>query len=999
MALTTALIGAGGYGKTTLANAICRDDDVRFEFSDGILRVEIGQERNDVIALVTDLIEKLAPDGKRPGFADVVTASEHLGELLGESRILLVIDDVWREAQLKPFLRGGPNCVRLVTTRLPGVLPAGSVPVAIDEMRAADAASLLSARLPGAAEPASALRLAALAKRLGYWAQMLAIANGWLRDRVARGESLLDAIARFERRLDRDGPFVFDPRNETRRTKAIRLCIEASVQDLAGDEATRFAELAVLPEDEDVPLAVIEALWAQTGGLDEDDAEDLVMRLDGLSLLQSLNLGRRTLRLHDNMLWYLGDRLGTEGLQAAHAAMVRAISAKCDGVWNQLPLDQSYFWRFLIAHMRAAAQQQTADALLSDYAWIKARLHATDARSLYGSYFPESADPDVRRIGRAIGLSLPTLMQDRRALAHQMYGRLGDTSLPCATAARLDPDCRPSPRWPGLTPPGAERLTLRGHEDGVQSAAFSPDGARIVTASDDSTARIWDAASGAEIAALRGHEGPVQSAAFSPDGARIVTASVDRTARIWDAASGAEIAALRGHENSLESAAFSPDGARIVTASRDRTARVWNAASGAEIATLRGHELGVESAAFSPDGARIVTASSDRTARIWNAASGAEIAALRGHKNGVTSAAFSPDGARIVTASHDRSARIWDTASGAEIATLRGHENWMQSAAFSPDGARIATASWDRTSRIWDAASGAEIATLHGHEAGLTSTAFSPDGARIVTASSDRTARIWDAANGIEIATLRGHENGVQSTAFSPDGARIVTASRDRSARIWDAASGAGIAALRGHEGGVQSAAFSPDGARIVTASWDRTARIWDAASGAEIAALRGHENWMQSAAFSPDSARIVTASSDSTARIWDAASGAEITALRGHENGVTSAAFSPDGALIVTASRDGSARIWDAASGAEITALRGHENGVTSAAFSPDGARIVTSSWDRTACIWDAASGAEIARMTVDAAVSALAILGTAIAFGDAIGRIHVFDAEDFLG
>ena len=90
------------------------------------------------------------------------------------------------------------------------------------------------------------------------------------------------------------------------------------------DEASRFAELAVLPEDEDVPLAVIEALWAETGRLDEDDADDLVMRLDGLSLLQSLDLGTRTLRLHDNMLWYLRDKLGADGLKAAHAAMVRA---------------------------------------------------------------------------------------------------------------------------------------------------------------------------------------------------------------------------------------------------------------------------------------------------------------------------------------------------------------------------------------------------------------------------------------------------------------------------------------------------------------------------------------------------------------------------------------------------------------------------------------------------------------------------------------------------
>jgi WD40 repeat protein len=101
---------------------------------------------------------------------------------------------------------------------------------------------------------------------------------------------------------------------------------------------------------------------------------------------------------------------------------------------------------------------------------------------------------------------------------------------------------------------------------------------RIVTASEDKTARIWDAASAKEIAVLRGHDGPVNSAAFSPDGLRIVTASGDPTARIWDAASAKEIAVLGGHENRVNSATFSPDGSRIVTASMDNTARIWDAA-------------------------------------------------------------------------------------------------------------------------------------------------------------------------------------------------------------------------------------------------------------------------------------------------------------------------------------------------------------------------------------------------------------------------------------
>ena len=77
--------------------------------------------------------------------------------------------------------------------------------------------------------------------------------------------------------------------------------------------------------------------------------------------------------------------------------------------------------------------------------------------------------------------------------------------------------------------------------------AFSPDGARVLTGSDDNTARLWDAASGKPIATLSGHTGSVDAVAFSPDGARVLTGSDDNTARLWDAASGKPVATLGGH--------------------------------------------------------------------------------------------------------------------------------------------------------------------------------------------------------------------------------------------------------------------------------------------------------------------------------------------------------------------------------------------------------------------------------------------------------------------
>jgi WD40 repeat protein len=520
----------------------------------------------------------------------------------------------------------------------------------------------------------------------------------------------------------------------------------------------------------------------------------------------------------------------------------------------------------------------------------------------------------------------------------------------------------------GAAAPNLRERLNKSFPSSLSSAAFSPDGTRIVTFSYDRAARIWDVATGKEIAFLRANGGFVRGA-FSPDGTRIAAASWDRTAGVWDAATGEEIAVLRGHEEDVRSASFSPDGRRIVTASDDETARVWDAATGKEILSLSGHEGGALSAAFSPDGTGVITVSrwggaDNKFARVWDAATGKEIVVLRGQDAIVFSAAFSPDGTRIVTTSGDEIAGVWDAATGRETATLRGHENKVRSAAFSPDGGRIVTASEDRTARIWDEATGKEIVVLRGHGAQVQTAAFSLDGRRIVTASDDKTARVWDAATGKEIAALRGHEAEVLSAVFSSDGTRALTTSEDMTVRVWDTATGREIAALRGQARVVSNATFSPDGTRIVTPSDDKTARVWDAATGKEIAGLDGHGDEVYDAAFSPDGTRIVTASADTTARVWEAGTGKEIVVLRGHEAIVSSASFSPDGTRIVTASADKTARVWDAATGKEIAALRGHEGPVWSPSFSPDGGRIVTNSWDKTVRVWSAATGKEIAAL-----------------------------------
>jgi|SRR5271155_182399 len=124
----------------------------------------------------------------------------------GDPRILLVVDDTWREQDLSPFMQGGPQTTRLITTRLSRVVPTGAYRQVVDAMKDREARELLSRGLPTDHVITQSKELSDLARRLGEWAQLLKLVNGFLRDRVIEvSEPLRNAIVDANARLTEEG--------------------------------------------------------------------------------------------------------------------------------------------------------------------------------------------------------------------------------------------------------------------------------------------------------------------------------------------------------------------------------------------------------------------------------------------------------------------------------------------------------------------------------------------------------------------------------------------------------------------------------------------------------------------------------------------------------------------------------------------------------------------------------------------------------------------------
>jgi WD40 repeat protein len=356
--------------------------------------------------------------------------------------------------------------------------------------------------------------------------------------------------------------------------------------------------------------------------------------------------------------------------------------------------------------------------------------------------------------------------------------------------------------------------TFSGHQDNIQSVAFSPDGKSLVSSSWDNTANLWDVANGQLLNTLSWPILSYGAIVFSPDGKILASALADQTILLWDATNGQRLHTLSGHTGVVNTVAFSPDGQTLASGSDDNTIILWDVASGQSLQTLSGNPLTmsdgtmwffgkVNNLAFSPDGQFLASGSSDYTLILWDVATWKAIhvlASIGGERtDSPNSIAFSPDGSLLASLMpvyftyfpiQLMKVAGWEPPSNFQF---DGHTLDITSLSFSPDGKTLASASRDQTIILWDVASGQPRRTLDLSYIRVRAPeekilmAFSPDGKVLASGAVDGSIMLWDAASGQSLYTLTGGTYSLNNTsvAFSPDGKILASGSSDGPLQLW----------------------------------------------------------------------------------------------------------------------------------------------------------------------------------------------------------------------
>ena len=546
--------------------------------------------------------------------------------------------------------------------------------------------------------------------------------------------------------------------------------------------------------------------------------------------------------------------------------------------------------------------------------------------------------------------------------------------------------------------------TFEGHESFVTTVAWSPDGSRIASGSNDGTVRIWNPATGSAVSILKCNFAQVFAVEFCPRGQQLAVAGADKnTVCVFDLGTDTLTALLIGHSQAVLAMSWSPCSTQIMTGSADNTTRVWDVTEERSCVVFKGHSTWVSATAWSPqprNGAPIVASGSiDTVILVWNPVTREVFRDLRAHKNWVVSLcwrAVDVGGGvggpamklSLLSASKDRSVLHWDVEAGTVLTAFDGHKDEVLCVKISGNGRHILTSSLDQTARIWNVETGTVVSQLRGHKGGVFSGAWGPRDARVVTGGGDNLVIVWDARTGAVTSDVVGHRTAVRCVAWSPLSDRFVTVSSDGHAIVWDVESGAVVFGIDdAASGGFTCCAWSPNGTYLAFGNTNATISVRTAQRGAAVFDVARNQGVIKAVEWGSDSSKFAVAM-ERYVTVWDFTTRCRIETFNGHLDTVTAMCWSFAGKFIATGSADKSVMLWADGSGRNTSAkdipngqgdlshvspassnhnflkespfakqrrYTGHTAEVTSVTCNPDGTRVASGSVDNTVLVFAA--------------------------------------------
>ena len=939
--LTTALHGAGGFGKTVLARAICRDVRVRAAFHDGVFYIEVGRDASDAnitAKIAQSIIRRLT--GSDPGNLDPESVAGALADAIGNRRVLIVADDIWRHRQLD-FLRFNngtldshcANAKLLFTTRVNTFRLSEHSAIDVDKMELDEAVHLLAHGLPELADRFEHV-LTGLAKSLHYCGLLLWAANRLLWRQINQiGVPMERAVSELQERAA-EHIANLDLSNAEHRGQAMAWSIATSLHAIDPDfdpgaekpikdrryfaktidlpsHAQRFIELGVFPEDEDVPLDAICGLWRETSGMSAIEATDLLIQMDEVALLRFFSKEEgQFVRLHDNHLHFANDELRKRGETInTHAAMADALDAVGSLGTNEgeksSPLTP-YYWANIVIHIFRAGQFEKADRLLTSFDWIKLKLTNTGPDALFQDYHLAARGDVAKIVGLAVKLSLAALRSDPKELAIQLWARLRDCDSDHIAAFRCKAQSSIEERlYPinvRLAPVGAEIQRFFGHTNAVTHVAPDHSGSQLLTTSIDGTVKLWDIETGEELKTyFHKHKvgfqfrdrrqfrysGNGKTRIFAiPHSKRhvLISALEDGSVHIQDLERNRRAKVLQGHSMQITSVISVADGSKIITASEDNTVRVWNAETYREIGRFEGHNAPVLSVAGPPNGEQVCTISSDGSAYLWETESYTEVSRFEIQKPESSFPILINNSWAFLIASPGGAVELYDPYEEATIAEWYAHVWWVNSVATLSDGHQIVTCSNDRIARIWDTEQilgqkvNASRKSAELIQPGVKSNA-------LFSISKDHLATLWDLKTGDIRRQFCGGEHRIRFVMPFCDDRQMYTVAMDGSLVLWDLTRGKKLrdfSILKSH---VDMAMMLTDERCMATYYLFGTeVTIWDLNTGRAVHTLAGHNGRITSMTEVPGKSQLLTTSIDKSVKLWDLATGREIRSFDGHQ-------------------------------------------------------------------------------------------------------------------